>query len=199
MAMAIVSDQVLCLTGFAAFAAARDPSGCPAIFPDLAALRRALKDHRFSLIMIDLSLESVHAPAQLKSLVESAAPARLVGLDIRLNRRQRSEVIAAGFDGYLLKTMSGEMVAAALDLVRAGAQYFVDEDDVGGSTKDVSPLTERQTEVLRLVVAGKPNKEIGELLDISTPTVKLHLNRILKRLGARNRTEAAMIGLELLS
>ncbi len=198
MAMAIVSDQVLCLTGFAEFAAARDPSGGATIFPDLSALRRALKDHRFSLIVIDLSLESVHAPAQLTSLVESAAPARLVGLDIRLNRRQRSEVMAAGFDGYLLKTMSGEMVAAALDLVRAGAQYFVDEDDVGGSTKDVSPLTERQTEVLRLVVAGKSNKEIGKLLDISTPTVKLHLNRILKRLVARNRTEAAMIGLELL-
>ncbi|WGM40958.1 response regulator transcription factor [Caulobacter sp. NIBR1757] len=196
MQMAIASDQALCLEGFAGYGATRgDPA--PAIFADLKALLDALATRSFSLVVIDLALEEAQPIACLRAVADAAAPTPVVALDTRFNARRRTEVIGAGLAGYLVKTMNRQMVFAGFDLVLAGVPYHV--SDVGrpsGPTE--SPLTDRQVEVLRQLVEGKSNKEIARLLEITTPTVKLHVNQILKRLGARNRTEAAMAGLNLL-
>ena len=60
------------------------------------------------------------------------------------------------------------------------------------------PLSEREREVLALLADGRPNREIGAILCISEGTVKTHLKHIFGKLGARNRTEAALIGRERL-
>ena len=64
------------------------------------------------------------------------------------------------------------------------AQRIVSDDD--------NSLTQRQIDVLQLVADGQPNKRIADLLGLSVHTVKLHLHNASQRLGARNRTEAAM-------
>ena len=196
MQMAMASDQTLCLEGFVAYATARS-GRAPATFADLAGLTRHLATHRPDLVVVDLALEEAQPVAGLRRIVEAAAPAPAVALDVRFNRRRRAEVIAAGFAGYLAKTMTPPMVFAGLDLVRAGLPYHVAEGREP-EDREESPLTDRQVEVLRLLVEGKSNKEIARTLEITTPTVKLHVNQILRRLGARNRTEAAMAGLTLL-
>lgn len=55
------------------------------------------------------------------------------------------------------------------------------------------PLSERERQVLALLADGRPNREIGRILSISEGTVKTHLKHIFSKLGARNRTEAAII------
>ena len=60
------------------------------------------------------------------------------------------------------------------------------------SSRDNAHLTGRQREVLALVARGMPNKVISRELDCSPSTVKAHISAILRALGARNRTEAAM-------
>jgi two-component system NarL family response regulator len=57
-------------------------------------------------------------------------------------------------------------------------------------------LTEREVEVLRLVASGKSNREIGDALLIAEGTVKAHVNNILNKLGANDRTHAAMLALQ---
>ena len=61
----------------------------------------------------------------------------------------------------------------------------------------VEPLSEREIEVLRLVTAGLSNREIALKLVISTGTAKTHIHNLCGKLGARNRTEAAMRAKEL--
>jgi len=66
----------------------------------------------------------------------------------------------------------------------------------GGETRDLDPLTVRETEVLGLVAEGLSNKAIAARLGISDQTVKFHVAAICGKLGAANRTEAARIGIE---
>jgi len=57
-------------------------------------------------------------------------------------------------------------------------------------------LTRRETDVIKLMAAGKSNKEIGASIKVTEGTVKVHIGRILKKLGARGRMEAIRIALE---
>ena len=142
MQMAIASDQALCLESFAGYGAARGDAA-PAIFPDLKSLLVALATRRFGLVVVDLALEEAQPIASLRQVTDAAAQAPVVALDTRFNPRRRSEVIAAGLAGYVVKTMNRQMVFAGFDLVLAGVPYHV--SDIGRPTGQTeSPLTDRQ-------------------------------------------------------
>ena len=105
--------------------------------------------------------------------------------------------LQAGAQGYLLKDMFFEELESAIRTVHAGGRRIpgvVAErlaERVGGSD-----LTGRELEVLRLIVAGRSNKEIGSDLKISEATVKSHVNSILSKLGVTDRTQAATTALQ---
>jgi PAS domain S-box-containing protein len=82
-------------------------------------------------------------------------------------------------------------LVATRDLVRANSASG--DAPASGPKPVFSRLTRRQQEILRLVHQGASNQDISEALDITPGTVKLHMSAILKRTGARNRTEAARI------
>lgn len=108
--------------------------------------------------------------------------------------------------GMLSSSASGEELGAAVMAVNEGlivldavvAKKLVQYDP--GQTGEVletglEPLTERETEVLQLIVHGLSNKQIAAQLNVSPHTVKFHISSIYGKLGAANRTEAARIGL----
>lgn len=106
--------------------------------------------------------------------------------------------LRAGANGYLLKDLPSQELAAAVTLAAAGVAQFDPAaaarlaavlDRSGGERE---PLTVREAEVLRLVASGATNKEIAERLYLSEGTVKNHISRILGRLGLRDRTQAAL-------
>ena len=105
--------------------------------------------------------------------------------------------LQAGARGYLLKDMFGEELREAIRGVHAGktripppiAQRLAER--MGGPS-----LTHREIEVLKLIVAGKSNKDIGNDLSISEATVKTHINSILGKLGVSDRTQAATTALQ---
>ncbi|MBV9038596.1 MAG: response regulator transcription factor, partial [Acidobacteriaceae bacterium] len=105
--------------------------------------------------------------------------------------------LQAGARGYLLKDMSGDDLMDAIRTVHAGrsrippavAQRLADR--LGGPD-----LTGRELEVLKLIVSGKSNKEIGRDLFISEATVKTHINSLLSKLGVSDRTQAATTALQ---
>ncbi len=111
--------------------------------------------------------------------------------------------LAAGAIGYLPKTLEPATVVAALRLMLAGGTYLPPELLAGAVTAVQEPssgeaghaLTPREQEVLDRIVQGASNKEIARELGVAEVTVKLHMRRILQKLGVRNRAGAVAVAL----
>jgi len=105
--------------------------------------------------------------------------------------------LALGALGYVPKSASPETLLAALRLVLSGEIYvppfMARAPAPAASAAALAPLTERQVEVLRLLVDEVPNKEIAYRMGLSEKTVKAHVTAIFKALGVSNRAEAAAL------
>ncbi|NKM44124.1 response regulator [Rhizobium leguminosarum bv. viciae] len=104
-----------------------------------------------------------------------------------------------GAMGYVLKGVGSRGLAEAIQTVLRGSRYIsatmsakVMENSLNGGTSDKSSLTPREREVMDLVAQGLSNKHIGLRLNLQEKTVKHHMTQILSKLGASNRTEAAL-------
>jgi DNA-binding NarL/FixJ family response regulator len=117
--------------------------------------------------------------------------------------------LQAGARGYLLKDVSLEQLVEAVRTVAGGGSLvapMVTQRLMAGvarmqnqftSLEQPDPLTERETEILRLLSGGYSNKEIANSLKVAEGTVKNHVSNILSKLGVRDRTRAVLKALEL--
>jgi len=117
--------------------------------------------------------------------------------------------IQAGARGYLLKDVSLEQLVGAIETVAKGGslvQPAMSQRLLAGlesmhnefaSLDRPDPLTERETEILRLMAGGYSNKEIANSLGVAEGTVKNHVSNILSKLGVRDRTRAVLKAFEL--
>ena len=117
--------------------------------------------------------------------------------------------LKAGARGYLLKDVSLEQLVEAVRTVAAGGSLvapMVTQRLLAGvgrmqnqftSLEQPDPLTERETEILRLLSGGYSNKEIANSLKVAEGTVKNHVSNILSKLGVRDRTRSVLKALEL--
>ena len=117
--------------------------------------------------------------------------------------------LKAGARGYLLKDVSLEQLVDAIHAVAVGGslvQPAVTQRLLSGlehmqneftSLDRTDPLTERETEILRLMAGGYSNKEIANSLGVAEGTVKNHVSNILSKLGVRDRTRAVLKAFEL--
>jgi DNA-binding NarL/FixJ family response regulator len=119
------------------------------------------------------------------------------------------EAMKAGASGFMLKNSPPDQLAAAVRTVAAGEallaptvtrrliEEFVRRPRVdSGEAPEVAELTERELEVLKLIAQGLSNAEIAERLIVSEATVRTHVNRVLTKLGLRDRTQAAVLAYE---
>lgn len=134
----------------------------------------------------------------LRGLTRVAATGRggAVALMAGSTSRDLAEAaLEAGATGFVPKKMSARAMVAAVRVMAAGERFL----PMGLLTPDPAPgqpgglLTGREVTVLRGICAGKSNKEIARDLDLQEVTVKLHVKTLSRKLGARNRTHAAMI------
>ena len=117
--------------------------------------------------------------------------------------------LKAGARGYLLKDVSLEQLVGAVKTVASGGSLvapMVTQRLLAGvgriqtqfsSLGEPDPLTERETEILRLMSGGYSNKEIANSLKVAEGTVKNHVSNILSKLGVRDRTRAVLKALEM--
>ncbi|PYQ30324.1 MAG: DNA-binding response regulator [Acidobacteria bacterium] len=113
------------------------------------------------------------------------------------NDEQIDAVLRAGARGYLLKGASVDDIERAIRAVASGQTYL--DQKVASRLIALSGaprLSAREREVLRLVAAGRANKEIASALDIAERTVKFHVTSIFNKLGAENRAQAVAIAIE---
>jgi DNA-binding NarL/FixJ family response regulator len=121
-------------------------------------------------------------------------------------------IIAAGARGFLLKDVTLERLVDAVRVVAAGGTVFrpglseraeqaladlrASQPGPASAAPDAAEITTREREVLRLLVAGYSNREIGRALFVAEGTVKNHVSNILYKLGVRDRTRAVLKALE---
>ena len=110
--------------------------------------------------------------------------------------------VRAGAIGYLLKTTDADALCSAIRAAAAGQVQLAPEAAVllmrevqlqeSSAVSGVAALTDRETDVLRLVAQGRANKEIASDLGIGEKTVKTHVSSVLAKLGVQSRTQAAL-------
>jgi DNA-binding NarL/FixJ family response regulator len=156
------------------------------------------------LILLDLNLPDRDGFAVLAELRRRYAAISLVVLSAFHDRENVLRALDLGALGFIPKSASREVMINALRLVFAGGVYIPPEalaraeraQSQPGPQRPVSPaelgLTDRQMEVLALMMQGKSNKMISRVLDTAEPTVKHHVTAILKALKVTNRTEAVI-------
>ncbi len=116
------------------------------------------------------------------------------------------DALRAGASGFLLKDASEDRLTNAIRVVSEGDSLFapsvtrrlIEEFSrrSAASATDLSSLTERENEVLRLMARGLSNVEIGKTLFLSENTVKTHVARVLMKLGVRDRVQAVVLAYE---
>ena len=164
-----------------------------------------------SLILLDLNLPDRDGFSMLAELRERNPAVSVVVLSATQDRANVIKALDIGAMGYIPKSARNEVMLSALQLVFAGGIYIPPEilarehlshsAPSGGGRAIVSPgdlgLTDRQLDVLALMMQGKNNKSICRTLNLAEPTVKNHVTAILKALKVTNRTEAVIAVTEL--
>jgi DNA-binding NarL/FixJ family response regulator len=170
-----------------------------------------------NLVLLDLSLPDANGFEVLQRLREQHPGLPVVVLSATDDAASVMRALDDGAMGYIPKTSSNEVLLGALRLVLGGGVYLPAEvlrqstashphpTPPGAPEKELTcrdlGLTDRQAEVLALVVQGKPNKLICRSLNLAEGTVKIHISAILRALNVTNRTQAVVavskLGLKL--
>ena len=162
-------------------------------------LARQLKPDVVLMDMLMPVMDGIAATAAIRSEVPETQVVMLTG---RLEHAWVVDAVRAGASGYLLKDTAAEALCQAIkaaaarqvQLAGGAAERLVQEVRAPeGGVK----LTERETEVLRLLAEGKANKEIARQLRITEKTSKVHVSHILAKLGLQSRTQAALYAARL--
>lgn len=171
------------------------------------ALALADKHADLALILLDIHLPGMSGLDALEDFRSRHAGIPIVVLSASENRDDVMRAIDGGAMGFIPKSRSSRVLIAALRLVLAGGVYLPFEILGAPSAGDASTspltassqrtaadlgLTGRQTEVLALLVQGKPNKLICRQLNLAEGTVKIHVTAVLRKLGVANRTQAVI-------
>jgi two-component system NarL family response regulator len=107
------------------------------------------------------------------------------------------QAIQAGARGYVLKDVPASELIAAIQTVHSGQRYIPPAVARQLAQRiGADELTERESEIMKCIARGKSNKEIADELGISEGTIKSHVNHILSKLGAADRTQAVTIALK---
>ncbi len=162
--------------------------------------REALELFRMHLpdvTLIDLRMPDMDGIAVMEAILREYPQARIIALTSYAGDQEIFRTLKAGAQGYLLKEMVHTEVVRAIRTVHAGRRLVPAEVSERLSEYPVQhALTPREVEVLSLVAQGLANKEIADRLGTSDGTIRIHLQHILSKLGASDRTHAVTIALQ---
>jgi two-component system NarL family response regulator len=151
------------------------------------------REHRPDVILMDLRMPVLGGVDAITQIREAQPQARVIVLTTYDGDEDIYRALQAGARAYLLKDTPREELLEAIRAVHAGQKRISPEAAAKLTERLTTPeLTPRELDVLRLIVAGQSNKEIGATLHIAEGTVKIHTNNLLSKLGVADRTQAAI-------
>ena len=155
------------------------------------------RKHHPDITLMDLQMPEMNGLDALAAIRGEFPGARIIVLTTYAGDVQILRALKSGAQGYLLKNTFHQELVDTIRAVHAGKKKLSPEasfEIAEHATDDA--LTPAEISVLRLIAAGDANKEIADHLSIAEDTVKWRVKNILSKLGARDRTQAAMIGLK---
>lgn len=151
-------------------------------------------------ILLDLEMPEMDGVEALEALQKEGVEAKAIVFTAYDTDERILGALRAGAKGYLLKGSARKDIFGAIETVASGGSLL--GPDITSrllshmTSGPLETLTPRESEVLKLIAKGMPNREIASELYISERTVKFHVSSLLAKLGAENRTEAVAVARE---
>ena len=181
---------------------------------DAGQAQRRAEELQPDLILLDNHLPGVNGVDALPALLGAAPGVRILMLTVSEDEQDLAQALRGGACGYLLKTIEGDALSAAIRRAMQGDSVIADEMTgklvaaFRGAATQLAPaapaqvmskvdsLSQRELDILRGVARGQANKEIARALGIAETTVKIHVQHILRKLDVSSRVHAAVIASE---
>lgn len=173
---------------------------------DGKALVAAAERLKPDLIVLDISMPLLNGFESARRIKELLPSTKLIFLSQHLQPAYLKQALKVGASGYVLKSGATEELQKAITVVLRGQTYITPSfgDDViarlwdrsGEVSNESEELTERQREIVQLIVEGRANKEIADILHLSIKTIEFHRARIMSKLGVRTVAELTKVALQ---
>ena len=158
-------------------------------------LWQKLEDNPDALVMLDGDLDAEFCRSLLQQIAQRYSAVKVLVTATDCRKRWLQEVTQLNVLAIVPRDSDAETFTLALNSVAMG-MMFIPRDCMTvteSNGQNIKSLSARQREILTMLAAGESNKQIGRLLNISTGTVKAHLESLYQRLEVKNRTQAAMM------
>jgi len=190
-------DHVLLRRGIAAIIASQPDMSLVAEASNGREAVEQYRTHRPDITLMDLQMPEMNGLDAMIAIRTEFPEARIIMLTTYTGDVQVLRAMKVGARGYLLKTLLDKELLETIRAVHGGKKMLSAEASyelAEHATSDA--LTPAEIDVLRLIAAGHANKQIAAQLSITEDTVKGRVKSILSKLGANDRTHAAMIGVK---
>ena len=193
----LVDDHRIMLEGLALLLASAGDMDVVAQATDGATALALFETVQPDVSIVDLRMRPMNGVELTEAMRRMVPDAKVILLTTYDTDAEIFRGFRAGIATYLLKDIDSAHLLASIRSVAAGERIIQPEIAVKlAEHVAAESLTPRQDEVLRLVAEGKSNLEIAETIFISEGTVKAHVRAILRKLGARDRTQAMMVAMK---
>ncbi|MGZ9109292.1 MAG: response regulator [Micavibrio sp.] len=211
MKIILADDHALFRDAITHYIQSAEPEAKMILTRDFNGVLTALaEDKRVDLILLDLRMPGMDGLKGLETLKKNYPSIPVALMSGLAEKADVSEAMALGASGYFPKTLSGKNMLQAIYKVLQGERFLPMEyhtntimpshfDDGDPAIRRLPSipadikLTRREKEVLEYLLRGVPNKDIAESLGLKVVTVKLHVRGICRKLGVKNRTQAALL------
>lgn len=158
---------------------------------DGVALVNAVLRNDADIVLMDISMPKMNGFVALEKILHHRPESKVIALSMHNEPEYIDAIRHAGAVGYVFKDAPTATLLEAIDTVLRGKHCFPDTELAGGGTlaHPLEPLTRREREVFYLVVAGKSNKEIAQLLTMSAKTAENHRGNLFKKLHVKTTVE----------